>query len=101
MIEASTAHHGILPPAQREVFEIFLLSAHVQADGDDENEIEEQNCAIDGESAVHVDAYLSMTNYECRMSKRPFFIGKRKVDRLLLKTMLEITAPSAPGLTSR
>ena len=30
-----------------------------------------------------------MTNDECRMSKRPLFIGKHKVDRLLLKTMLE------------
>ena len=44
---------------EREVFEIFLVPAHVKADGDDENEIEQQNRTIDGESAVHIGGYLA------------------------------------------
>jgi len=32
----------------------FLFAAHVKADGDDKNEIEQQNRTIDRESAVHV-----------------------------------------------
>jgi hypothetical protein len=44
---------------QREVFEIFLLAAHVKSDGDDENEIAQQNRAIDRQWAVHVGGYLA------------------------------------------
>ncbi len=42
--------------AKREVFEIFLLPAHVKADGNDQNEVKEENCGIDGEPSVHVGA---------------------------------------------
>jgi len=42
--------------AEREVFETFLLPPHVEADGNDDDKIEKQNCAIDGDPAVHVGA---------------------------------------------
>src|SRR5262249_8142205 len=41
---------------EREIFEIFLPSSHVKADGNDNDEVEEQNRAIDCESSVHVGA---------------------------------------------
>ena len=55
------SQHG--PPrnssaTEGEVFEIFLLPAHVKADGDNEDEIEQQNRTVDGESAVHVGGYF-------------------------------------------
>ena len=51
------SEHG--PPrncatAEREVFEAFLLSADVKADGNDDDKIEKQDRGIDRESTVHV-----------------------------------------------
>ena len=43
------------PAAEREVFQVVFLPAHAQADEDDDEEIEKQNRAIDGEPGVHVD----------------------------------------------
>jgi hypothetical protein len=47
-----------LATAEREVFEVFFLSAHVKADGDNHGEIEEQNRAIDREPSVHVGGHF-------------------------------------------
>ena len=43
------------PTAKGEIFEVVFLSAHAQADEDDDEEIKEQNSGIDRESAIHVD----------------------------------------------
>ena len=51
--EHSPPRHS--PPAQCKVLEIFLLAPHVEADSDDENEIEQQNRAIDRKPGVHAD----------------------------------------------
>ena len=45
-----------LAAAEGEVFEAFFLSAHVKADGNDQNEVKEENCGIDREPSVHVGA---------------------------------------------
>jgi hypothetical protein len=39
--------------AEREIMQAFFLPAHAQADGDDNEEIEEKNEAIDPEPSVH------------------------------------------------
>ncbi len=46
---------GNAPSAECEVGKIFLFSAHVEADRNDEDKIKKQNPAIDGEPSVHVD----------------------------------------------
>jgi hypothetical protein len=45
-----------LAAAKYEIGEITLAPAHVKADGNDDDEVEKQNRAIDGEPAVHVGA---------------------------------------------
>ena len=45
--------------AEREVFEIFFLPAHVEADGNDDDKVEEENSGIDCQSRVHFGGYLA------------------------------------------
>ncbi len=41
MSEASIAHHGNLTATEREIGKAFFLAAHVQADGNDDDEVDE------------------------------------------------------------
>ena len=41
--------------SEGEVFEVVLLSAHAQADENDDDEVEKENAGVDGEAAVHGD----------------------------------------------
>src|SRR5436189_5642221 len=45
--------------AECEVFEIVLLPAHVEADPDDDDEIQQENCSIDREPGIHVGGHLA------------------------------------------
>ena len=74
-----------MSPAESEIFEITLLPAHAQADGDDDKEIEEQNEAIDRELRVHpaLGDRISRT---------------RKVDRALRRAMLKSSIEVRAGL---
>ena len=53
MMEASTAHHGMRAPAKGEVFEVLLLPAHVEADEDDDEEVEKKDSGIDQQTRIH------------------------------------------------
>ena len=44
--------------AQREIFEVLFLPAHVKPDGNDDDEIQEQNCGIDREPGVHAGGHF-------------------------------------------
>ena len=74
----------MLPPAEREIFEVVLLSAHAQADEDDDEKIEEENAGYRStELPVHA-------LFGDRISTA------RKVDRALRRAMLNNS-----GLASR
>src|SRR5947209_7663784 len=49
--------------AEGEVFEVVLLSAHAQADENDDDEVEKENASIDDEAAVHEMDYLATNGH--------------------------------------